>query len=46
VLSAAVHPGDSVVVPERSTLGGARWKNIIALAQIAEAGALTAAIIP
>jgi len=46
VLSAAVHPGDTVVVPERAVLGSARWKNIIALAQIAEAAAITAAVVP
>jgi hypothetical protein len=46
VLSAAVRAGDSVVVPERPVLGSTRWKNIIALAQIAEAGAITAAVIP
>jgi protein involved in polysaccharide export with SLBB domain len=46
VLSAAVHPGDTVVVPERAVLGSARWKNIIALAQIAEAGAIMAAVVP
>ena len=46
VLSAAIRPGDSVVVPERPVLGSTRWKNIIALAQIAEAGAITAAVIP
>jgi protein involved in polysaccharide export with SLBB domain len=46
VLSAAIHPGDSVVVPERPVLGSTRWKNIIALAQIAEAGAITAAVVP
>jgi polysaccharide export outer membrane protein len=46
VLSVAVRPGDSIVVPERPVLGSARWKNIIALAQIAEAGAITAAVVP
>jgi len=46
VLSVAVHPGDTVVVPERPVLGSTRWKNIIALAQIAEVGAITAAIVP
>ena len=46
VLSAAVHPGDTLVVPERAVLGSARWKNIIALAQIAEAAAITAAVVP
>ncbi len=46
VLSAAVHPGDTVVVPERPVLSSTRWKNIIALAQVAEAGAITAAVVP
>jgi protein involved in polysaccharide export with SLBB domain len=46
VLSAAVRPGDSVVVPERPVIGDTRWKNLIAIAQIAEAGAITAAVIP
>jgi len=46
VLSAAIRPGDSVVVPERPVLGSTRWKNIIALAQVAEAGAITAAVLP
>jgi polysaccharide export outer membrane protein len=46
VLSAAVRPGDTIVVPERPVIGDTRWKNLIALAQIAEAGAITAAIIP
>lgn len=46
VLSATIRPGDTVVVPERPVLSSARWKNIIALAQIAEVGAITAAVIP
>jgi len=46
VLSTTAHAGDTVVVPERPVIGDTRWKNIIALAQIAEAGAITAAIIP
>jgi hypothetical protein len=46
VLSTAIHPGDTLVVPERPVLGSARWKNIIALAQIAEAGAIMAAVLP
>jgi hypothetical protein len=46
VLSTAAHPGDTVVVPERPVIGDTRWKNFIALAQIAEAGAITAAVIP
>jgi polysaccharide export outer membrane protein len=46
VLSAAVRPGDSIVVPERSVIGESRWKSIVALAQIAEAGAVAAAVLP
>lgn len=46
VLSAGVRPGDTIVVPERAILGDTRWKNVIALAQIASAAAITAAIIP
>ena len=46
VLSAAIHPGDTIIVPERPVLGSARWKNVIALAQIAEAGAIMAAVVP
>jgi protein involved in polysaccharide export with SLBB domain len=46
VLSSAIRPGDTVVVPERPIIGGNRWRDIIALAQVAEAGAITAAILP
>ncbi|MGD0226644.1 MAG: SLBB domain-containing protein [Terriglobia bacterium] len=46
VLSAAVRPGDTIVVPERTILGDTRWKNVIAIAQIASAAAITAAVIP
>lgn len=46
VLSAAVRPGDTLVVPEKPVTGGARWKNLLAVAQLAEAGAITAAVIP
>jgi polysaccharide biosynthesis/export protein len=46
VLSAAVRPGDTIVVPERPVIGDTRWKNVIAIAQIAEAAAITAAVIP
>jgi protein involved in polysaccharide export with SLBB domain len=46
VLSAPIRPGDTLVVPERPVSGSARWKNLIALAQVAEAGAITAAILP
>ena len=45
-LSAAVRPGDTIVVPERPVIGDTRWKNVIAIAQIAEAAAITAAVIP
>jgi len=46
VLSAGIRPGDTIVVPERPVVGDTRWKNVIALAQIAEAAAITAAVIP
>jgi protein involved in polysaccharide export with SLBB domain len=46
VLTARIHPGDTLVVPERPITGGARWKNLLAIAQVAEAGAITAAVIP
>ena len=46
VLSATVHPGDTIVVPERPVMGDTRWKNVIAIAQIAEAAAITAAVVP
>jgi polysaccharide export outer membrane protein len=46
VLSATVRPGDTIVVPERPVIGDSRWKSLIAIAQIAEAGALTAAVMP
>jgi hypothetical protein len=43
-LSALVGPGDTIVVPEKTTLGGSGWKNLLAIAQIAQAGALAAAV--
>jgi polysaccharide export outer membrane protein len=46
ILSTAVHPGDTIVVPERPVMGDTRWKNVIAIAQIAEAAAITAAVVP
>jgi protein involved in polysaccharide export with SLBB domain len=46
ILSTTIRPGDTIVVPERPALGDTRWKNIMALAQIAEAAAITAAVIP
>ena len=45
VLSASVGPGDTIVVPEKVTVGGNTWKNILAIAQIAQAGALAAAVV-
>jgi protein involved in polysaccharide export with SLBB domain len=46
ILSSAIRPGDTIVVPERPVMGDTRWKNVIAIAQIAEAAAITAAVIP
>jgi protein involved in polysaccharide export with SLBB domain len=46
VLSAPIRPGDTIVVPERPVIGDTHWKNLIAIAQIAEAAAITAAVIP
>jgi protein involved in polysaccharide export with SLBB domain len=43
-LSAVIGPGDTIVVPERPVLGGNTWKNVLAIAQIAQAGALAAAV--
>jgi hypothetical protein len=42
--SALIGPGDTIVVPERITLGGGVWKNVVALAQVAQAAALAAAV--
>jgi polysaccharide export outer membrane protein len=44
VLSAAVSPGNTIVVPEKVTVGGSAWKNVVAIAQVAQAGALAAAV--
>jgi hypothetical protein len=38
-LSATIRPGDTIVVPERPLVGETHWKNLIAIAQIAEAAA-------
>lgn len=46
VLSAVIGPGDTIVVPEKPVLGGSRWKNFLAIAQIAQLGAVTAAVMP
>lgn len=44
VLSTAIGPGDTVVVPERPVLGSSAMKNIVSIAQIAQAAALAAAV--
>jgi polysaccharide export outer membrane protein len=44
ILSSALGPGDTIVVPEKSVLGGSVWKNVVAIAQVAQAAALAAAV--
>ena len=44
VSSAGIGPGDTIVVPEKAVLGSNTWKNVVAIAQIAQAGALAAAV--
>jgi polysaccharide biosynthesis/export protein len=44
ILSSAIGPGDTIVVPEKSTFGSNTWKNVVAIAQIAQAAALAAAV--
>jgi hypothetical protein len=44
VLSSAIGPGDTIVVPERAVVGSSIWKNLVAIAQVAQAGALAAAV--
>jgi protein involved in polysaccharide export with SLBB domain len=44
VLSTVVEPGDTIVVPEKAIGGSNGWKNLIAIAQLAEAAATTAFI--
>lgn len=44
VLSSTIAPGDSIVVPEKVVVGGTAWKNIVSIAQIAQAAALAAAV--
>jgi polysaccharide export outer membrane protein len=44
-LNITIYPGDTIIVPEKAVLGpGGAWKNIVAIAQIAQAGALAAAV--
>lgn len=44
VESSTIGPGDTIVVPERAVVGSSVWKNLVAIAQIAQAGALAAAV--
>jgi protein involved in polysaccharide export with SLBB domain len=44
VLSTTIEPGDTIVVPEKAIGGSNGWKNLIAVAQLAEAAATTAFI--
>jgi protein involved in polysaccharide export with SLBB domain len=44
VLATAIEPGDTIVVPEKAIGGSNGWKNLIAVAQLAEAAATTAFI--
>lgn len=44
MVSVVIGPGDTIIVPERITLGGGIWKNVLAMAQIAQAGALVGAV--
>ena len=44
VLNYSIGPGDTIVVPEKAAFGGNTMKNIVAIAQIAQAAALAAAV--
>jgi polysaccharide export outer membrane protein len=44
VLNSVLGPGDIIVVPEKTTVGGSTWKNVVSIAQIAQAAALAAAV--
>jgi len=44
VLSSSIGPGDTIVVPEKAAFGSNTWKNVVAIAQIAQAAALAAAV--
>jgi len=44
MLSAALQPGDTVVVPEKALGGGLQWQNVLLTAQAASAIASTAFI--
>lgn len=42
VLSTRIAPGDTIVVPEKPVGGSTTWKNLLSVAQIAQAGAMSA----
>jgi protein involved in polysaccharide export with SLBB domain len=44
VLSSAMGPGDTIVVPEKPVLGSSTLKNVLTVAQIASSAALVAAV--
>ena len=43
-LSAQVGPGDTIVVPEKAIGGGAFWKNLLAISQVASGASLAALV--
>jgi len=45
-LSTELLPGDTVVVPEKPIGGSATWKNLLGIAQIAQAASITALVMP
>jgi len=45
VLSTAVHPGDTVVVPEKIIGGGTFWRTALSTAQVMSALAITAGVV-
>jgi hypothetical protein len=44
VLLDGIGPGDTVVVPEKPIGGSTTWKNVVSIAQVAQAAALVAAV--
>lgn len=42
VLSTRISPGDTIVVPEKPVGGSTTWKNLLTIAQVAQAGAMSA----
>ncbi|HEV2490501.1 MAG TPA: SLBB domain-containing protein [Candidatus Acidoferrales bacterium] len=42
VLSTRIAPGDTIVVPEKPVGGSTTWKNLLSIAQVAQAGAMSA----